>query len=336
MSFLREYKSYLSVLHFFGLCPFSVNNRKGQVRYSTSSCLYNSSIFVATTLLSGRYIYSYMKYFIEYKQFSIQLLASSVQLATTVAFNAAIQCYFLKKRHSHGMFLNEIVAFDRQFEAIYLSASCNWPRKSNKTRKHFRENISLTILYCALLIYADYSVRNENYVMSERQVLYYVYCFSVSGLYAMAMHFRSLASALHIRCYNICKIFEISSCVEAAGGGDALKLLDQMWSLKRQFEKLFGLFVLITAVIDLTTTIVVVFICINYVTWKVFSIRLWSYLTLICGFMIWPMLKFRLVSVAGHSFGQQLERVQLVLSTRIARSDTSNLVRQLVSLLLFS
>lgn len=288
MSYLTDYRPFLSILLLFGICPFTVHTRTKLIQLCPVAFTYTIALYTVTlSFVVALFILRISSSLHELHH--IQVLANLLQGIACAGFHFALTATCLWQRKSHAHFLNEIVLLDGRIDAAILA-----PRPPPLRYRIIVENVLFSVGYFTVKWYIDGMVEYLQPKWFNFVWIRLTSCIMLTQC-LLTMHLRFCCLLLTQRYAVIRKnVWSHASAM--------LELFDGVFRLQREFEQVFGSVILIDSLMDLIMLTVTIYMTI----WFAVLNRDYEYVGLTIVMFALPVMKQVLFVWAANGFGHQV------------------------------
>lgn len=319
MTFIIRYSPVLTYLFLVGLCPLGINTTTGKAECTRFTRFYNAILFVA--IVSTVTVLMCVRISITFSLPNgpgIPVLASTIQLLTIECTYIAVIVQSLRTATSHAIFLNGIVTLDKQIALILgTGESVRSLQRSSFFHWNMCETFVLAAAFSTSLIYANTLVQDPSATRSFNFFMLCLVDLMMVSMFSIVQHVRFCARNLsrrhrllndHLVLIGTWHNQRSSSSASETMRSyvDVFDLLDNIWSLREQFKRIFQFELLMNTMFDL---VVVILTC--FLVWSMTVI--WHgnvgaplVFTLFGTLFVLPVCKCLMLVSAVSQFGEQV------------------------------
>lgn len=255
--FLHEFRPFLQILYYTGLCPLKVNHQSLIIHTQISSLyklivlsLISAILFVQVTDLQN---------FMNQNSSSGRSTVAAIKWLQSV-FNSWIYIITILKsaqnRTGHATLLARIQRFDRLLVELQMVSEI-----IEETQPYFRQmywlNVSATLLVWALNLGTLHALRHGADVPLKRQFMELITEIIYATFSLATLYMGDLAILLNQRYSMLCRCLSRDiSTWSSAPSVYIFELFDLIWKLLEQFQQVFGMIILLNASVDLLLLVI--------------------------------------------------------------------------------
>lgn len=251
MTFVQSLSKISKLVFFFGISPYSFNQKTSKFECSTYSLIYTLVYFLSISIAKT---YIALAFFVkggEMLQSTFMILTLLQQTTVMIIFYSTMLDLMLKRR-KHANFLNCLVELDASSARFCTNANGD-----NELSSLYKECVFIITFNCIVCI------TNSTFNLNQMQIFEHVWnaveLFQNISITMVAYYIRSFAIILHRRCSPIFTTLEAIGNDLRYNGHDRERLsdlmncfeaFDEVMMLKKQLSDIYGLQLLFNSLFD--------------------------------------------------------------------------------------